>query len=223
VKTHLPALKIDLHVHTNYSNDAKTTLDEVVQYAQKQGLDGVAITDHDTVLGARKLTRQKQLMIIPGIEVSSRQGHVLGLNIDEPIPPKLDIAQTSEKIRQLGGIAVIAHPSTVIKTGLGIRIISPSDIDAVEVINSSSFPFSLSTYLARRLAQRLGLPQTAGSDAHYPKEIGSAFTRVEADSNPDDIIEAIRKEKTDPFGKPISTMLRIERGLDGLREALRGL
>jgi len=223
VKTHLPALKIDLHVHTNYSNDAKTTLDEVVQYAQKQGLDGVAITDHDTVLGARKLTRQKRLMIIPGIEVSSRQGHVLGLNIDEPIPPKLDIAQTSEKIRQLGGIAVIAHPSTVIKTGLGIRIISPSDIDAVEVINSSSFPFSLSTYLARRLAQRLGLPQTAGSDAHYPKEIGSAFTRVEADSNPDDIIEAIRKEKTDPFGKPISTMLRIERGLDGLREALRGL
>lgn len=223
MKTHLPALKIDLHVHTNYSNDAKTTLDEVVQYAQKQGLDGVAITDHDTVLGARKLTRQKQLMIIPGIEVSSRQGHVLGLNIDEPIPPKLDITQTSEKIRQLGGIAVIAHPSTVIKTGLGIRIISPSDIDAVEVINSSSFPFSLSTYLARRLAQRLGLPQTAGSDAHYPKEIGSAFTRVEADSNPDDIIEAIRKEKTDPFGKPISTMLRIERGLDGLREALRGL
>ena len=223
MKTHLPALKIDLHVHTNYSNDAKTTLDEVVQYAQKQGLDGVAITDHDTVLGARKLTRQKRLMIIPGIEVSSRQGHVLGLNIDEPIPPKLDIAQTSEKIRQLGGIAVIAHPSTVIKTGLGIRIISPSDIDAVEVINSSSFPFSLSTYLARRLAQRLGLPQTAGSDAHYPKEIGSAFTRVEADSNPDDIIEAIRKEKTDPFGKPISTILRIERGLDGLREALRGL
>jgi predicted metal-dependent phosphoesterase TrpH len=219
----LPALKIDLHVHTNYSNDAKTTINEVVQYAQKQGLDGVAITDHDTVLGARKLARQKQFMIIPGIEVSSRQGHVLGLNIDEPIPPKLDITETTEKIRQLGGVAVIAHPSVVIKTGLGIKITSSSDIDAVEVINSSAFPFSLSTYLARRLAKRLGLPQTAGSDAHYPKEIGSAYTCVEANSNPNDVIEAIRKGKTDPLGKPISTMLRIERGLEGLRETLRGL
>jgi predicted metal-dependent phosphoesterase TrpH len=218
----LPALKIDLHVHTIYSVDGKTTLDEVIQYAQKKGLDGVAITDHDTVQGARKLARQAQLIIISGIEVSSRQGHILGLNIDEPIPPGLDITETTEKIRHLGGIAVIAHPSTVIKTGLGTKITSSSDIDAVEVINSSSFPFALSTYLARRLAQRLDLPQTAGSDAHYPREIGSAFTCVEADSNPDDIIEAIRKEKINPFGKPISAMSRIERGLDGLREALRG-
>lgn len=216
-------MKIDLHVHTIYSADGKTTLNEVVQYAQKRGLDGVAITDHDTIQGARKLVQQERLVIIPGIEVSSRQGHVLGLNIDQPIPPRLDITETAEKIRQLGGIAVIAHPSTVIKTGLGIKITSSSDIDAVEVINSSSFPFALSTYLARRLAKRLGLPQTAGSDAHYPKEIGSAFTCVEANSNPDDIIEAIRKDKTKPFGKPISAMLRIERGLDGLREALRGL
>lgn len=223
MKNHLSTLKIDLHVHTIYSADGKTTLNEVVQYAQKRGLDGVAITDHDTVQGARKLVQQERLVIIPGIEVSSRQGHVLGLNIDQPIPPRLDITETAEKIRQLGGIAVIAHPSTVIKTGLGIKITSSSDIDAVEVINSSSFPFALSTYLARRLAKRLGLPQTAGSDAHYPKEIGSAFTCVEANSNPDDIIEAIRKDKTNPFGKPISAMLRIERGLDGLREALRGL
>lgn len=210
-------------MHTNYSADGKTTLNEVIQYAQKQGLDGVAITDHDTVQGARKLAQQEQIIIIPGIEVSSRQGHILGLNIDEPIPPKLEITETAEKIRQLGGIAVIAHPSTVIKTGFGVKVTSSSDIDAVEVINSSSFPFALSTYLARRLAQRLGLPQTAGSDAHHPKEIGRAFTSVEADANPEDIIEAIRKEKTQPFGKPISAKLRIERGLDGLREALRGL
>jgi hypothetical protein len=223
VKTNLPALKIDLHVHTNYSNDAKTTLKEVVQYAQKQGLDGVAITDHDTVQGARKLAQQRQLIVIPGIEVSSRQGHVLGLNIEEPIPPKLDITETAEKIRQLGGVAVIAHPSVVIKTGLGTKITSSSDIDAVEVINSSAFPFFLSTHLARGLAHRLNLPQTAGSDAHYPKEIGSAYTCVEANSNPCDVIEAIRNGKTSIFGKPIPIMLRIERGLDGLREALRGL
>jgi len=222
VKTYVPRLRIDLHLHTNYSRDAKTTPEEAVQYAKKRQLDGIAVTDHDAVQGARRLAKEKDLFVIPGIEISSRHGHVLGLNITEQIPPRLDIAETVERIRLLGGLAVIAHPAVVIKTGLGTRIDSALGIDAVEVINASAFPFSLSTYLSRRLALRLRLPETAGSDSHYPEEIGSAYTIIDADPNRDDIIEAIRKGRTEPVGKPISWMHRLERGSETVRRKLRG-
>jgi len=223
VKNYVPLLKIDLHLHTHYSRDSKTTLGEVIHYAKKRGLDGVAVTDHDTVQGARRLAQQKDLLIIPGMEVSSLHGHILGLNITEPVQPKKSITETVEKIRQLGGIAVIAHPAVAIKSGLGSRITSASSIDAVEVINASAFPFFLSTYLGRRLARRLALPQTAGSDSHFPEEIGSAYTFVDADSNQDDIMEALRNGKTIPVGKPISWMKRVARGSEGIQERLRRL
>ena len=215
-------LRIDLHLHTNYSRDANTTLEEAVYYARKKQLDGIAITDHDRVEGARRLAQEKDFLVIPGIEVSSRHGHILGLNITEPVPPKLSVAETVEKIQLLGGLAVIAHPSVVIKTGLGARIDSASGIDAVEVINASAIPFSLSTYLSRRLALRLQLPETAGSDSHYPDEIGSAYTIIDADPNRDDVIEAIRKGRTEPVGKPISWMNRLKRGTENVRRMIGG-
>lgn len=214
------ALRIDLHVHTHYSSDAKITLKQIIEYARRKGLDGVAVTDHDTVLGARKLVKQKNSLIIPGIEVSSLQGHILGLNITEPVPPRLDITETVEKIRRLGGIAAIAHPSVVIKTGLGTKITSASHIDAVEVINASAFPFFISTYLGRRLAHRLNLPQIAGTDAHYPEEIGSAYTLVYAESNRDDVTAAIKKGRTEPLGEPISWIHRLGRGSQELTRRL---
>jgi predicted metal-dependent phosphoesterase TrpH len=222
VKTCVPSLKIDLHLHTNYSRDANTTLEEAICYARKKQLDGIAVTDHDTVEGARKLAQERDFLVIPGIEVSSRHGHILGLNITEPIPPRLSVAETADRIQLLGGLAIIAHPSVVIKTGLGARIDSASGLEAVEVINASAIPFSLSTYLSRRLAHRLRLPETGGSDSHYPDEIGSAYTIVDADPNRDDVIEAIRKGKTEPVGKPISWMNRLERGTENVRRMLGG-
>jgi len=216
-------LKIDLHLHTHYSKDATTTLEEVINYAKKRGLDGVAVTDHDTTLGALRLIKEKHLLVIPGVEVSSLHGHVLALNVTDPITPELSLRETVEKIHQLGGIAVIAHPAAVLKTGLGHTIISSaSNLDAVEVMNTAAFPFLLTTYLSRRLAQRLELPQTGGSDAHHPDEIGNAYTVIDAESNRNDIVEAIRKGKTTPFGKPISWLLRLQRGAFNIQNKLGG-
>lgn len=221
MKHNLP-LKIDLHMHTHYSEDGTSTLKDVIRSAGKQGLDGVAITDHGTTLGAQRLAKQKRLLVIPGIEIETIRGHVLALNVKEPITSKLTLTETVEKIHDCGAIAVIAHPAALLKTGLGQIVEADSGIDAIEVINSASFPFFVSTYLARRLSRRLGLPETAGSDAHHPDEIGRAYTLIEANSNPDDVIEAIRKGKTIPFGKPISWILRIQRGASGVREKIRG-
>lgn len=213
-------LKIDLHVHTCYSYDATSSLREVIVCAKKSGLDGIAITDHDTLKGAKralKLARRMEFKVIPGIEVTTLQGHVLGLNITTSIPQDLSLVEAVEKIHEAEGIAIAAHPIVFIKSHIKQRIASAANFDGVEVINSSAFPFFLSTLLSRALAERLDLPQTAGSDAHHASEIGTAYTLVKADSDIEEIIEAIRKGAVVPFGRAISWETRVKRGAFSLK------
>ncbi len=199
-------LKIDLHVHTCYSSDAVTTLKEVIVYSKKRGLDGVAITDHDTLAGALKL-QNSDLTVIPGIEITTLRGHLLALNVTTPIPPKLDINQTIQRIHEAGGIAIAAHPTLFYKTAPSQQTAS---YDAIEVINSAAIPFQFFTYLNRKFATRLNLPQTAGSDSHYAPEIGAAYTVIEADPDVDEIVQAIKKGATIPVGKSIPWRIRLK-------------
>ncbi|MEM2110365.1 MAG: PHP domain-containing protein, partial [Candidatus Bathyarchaeia archaeon] len=138
------AVKIDFHVHTCYSADSVTTLKDVVAYSKKKGLNGVAITDHGTVEGVLKLLRKKDddLIIIPGIEVSTNRGHILGVNITTPIPQHTTVEESVERIHSAGGIAIVPHPLALFKSG--IRLNKEScfvGLDAIEVVNSSVVPF----------------------------------------------------------------------------------
>lgn len=216
-------LKIDLHVHTCYSEDASTTLKEVIYYAEKKGLNGVAITDHNTVKGALKLAEESHLIVIPGVEVETRQGHILALNITTPVPPNFGMTETVQRIHENGGTAIIAHPYAAFKASLKRKEILNSKMDGVEVFNATSFPFFIATYLGKRLAEKLNLPKTGGSDAHMGFEIGEAYTLVEADSNTDDIMEAIRKGAVVPQGKPISWAGRMKRGAFSFEKLTRRL
>jgi predicted metal-dependent phosphoesterase TrpH len=201
------SLKIDLHVHTCYSRDSSITLKQVVAYSKKRGLDGVAITDHNTVKGALKL-KTRDILIVPGIEVSTLNGHLLGINVTAPIPAKLDIEETIRLIHEAGGIAVAPHPTTFYKSPPSRRV---SSYDAVEVMNASSVPFPVFTYLSKRFADGLGLPQTGGSDSHYAPEIGAAYTMVEADSDVDEIVCAIKNGAVVPVGHGIPLRIRLGR------------
>jgi predicted metal-dependent phosphoesterase TrpH len=200
-------LKLDLHVHTCYSHDAITTLKQVVAFAKKRGLDGVAITDHNTVKGALKL-KTRDIIVVPGIEVSTLNGHLLGLNVTTPIPAKLGIEETIRLIHEAGGIAVAPHPTTFYKSPPSRRV---SSYDAVEVMNASSVPFPIFTYFSKRFAAGLGLPQTGGSDSHYAPEIGAAYTIVDADPDVDEIVGAIKKGATVPRGRGIPLRVRLGR------------
>jgi predicted metal-dependent phosphoesterase TrpH len=212
-------IKIDLHVHTRYSRDCSTNLEDVLFYSKRKGLSGVAITDHDSVEGALRLLEMENdgLTIIPGIEVSTVQGHILGLNVTTPIRPGLSARETVDRIHEVGGIAVAAHPSAMFKAGIGLSGRTASyGLDAVEVINSSLFPFSLMNYMSKRLAVRLGLPQTAGSDSHIPETIGLAYTvmeNTEPEVTVQKIIHAVKKGRIVPFGKPVPWRLRLRKFL----------
>ncbi|MGQ9530557.1 MAG: PHP domain-containing protein [Candidatus Bathycorpusculaceae bacterium] len=211
-------LKIDIHIHTNHSYDSIIKPEEVVFYAQKRGLDGVAITDHDKIECALKMIKETNFLIIPGIEISSLDGHVLALNIQESIQKGLSVNETIDKIHSLGGIAVACHPASFFKGSLGKRI--SAEFDAVEVINASAFPFKYSVKRCQKFVSRLGIAQVGGSDAHYGPEIGCAYTLVNAESEVEDIVKSISNGLCQPFGKAIPLTTRLKRELLVLKRKL---
>ncbi len=211
-------LKIDLHVHTRFSPDSVITFKDLLFYVKKSGLNGIAITDHDTMDGASKFDKKTSFPTIPGIEISSLGGHIIGLNVNDTVPPRLSVEETINRIHEASGLAVACHPVAFLKASLKGSI--TSHFDAIEVINSQSFPFKYSKWYSRRVASDLEIPQVAGSDAHYGPEIGHAYTIVEADPMIEDIIEAIRKGSCSPHGTATPLKVRLEREIMVLKRRL---
>ncbi len=200
-------MKIDTHVHTEYSPDSETSIEEAIESAKLSGLSGIAITDHNTVDGveeALELADGDDFLIIPGVEVSSKDGHILGLGIEEVVPSKLSAEETVARIREKGGIAISAHPFS-----LSSKPFSPlrSDFDAIESFNSKRY---IGTSIATRYARGNDLSQTGGSDAHFPEEIGLAGIEIECKPFVGEVIEKIREGKASVFGRflPLTAYLR---------------
>lgn len=211
-------LKIDLHVHTHYSYDSLITPEELVFYAKKRELNCVAITDHDRIDGALKIVKETNFPIITGIEISSKDGHVLGLNLQEPIPPGLSADETVDRIHHVGGIAIACHPTAFFKGSLDKNV--SSKFDALEVINSSAFPFGYLVKKSRKIASHLGIARVAGSDAHYGPEIGCAYTLVDAELEVKEMVKAISKGLCQPFGKAIPLTIRLKREILALKRKI---
>jgi hypothetical protein len=201
-------IKADLHVHTTYSRDSVITPKELVFYAKKRGLTAVAVTDHNQVEGALKIAKQTDFLIIPGTEVSSQNGHIVGLNVSEPITRGLSADETVERIHEVGGVAVACHPFALFKGSIGEHV--SAKFDAVEAINASAFPFNRATRKAHQLAERLKLPKVAGTDAHYGPVIGQAYTLIAAEANAEDIVKAIVNGRCEPAGTAMSLSMRLE-------------
>jgi len=186
---------------------------EAVESAKAAGLNGFAITDHDSVGGhseAAKLSNKK-FLVIPGIEISSRDGHILGLGISELIPRDLPAAKTVELIREQRGIAIAAHPF-----GLARKIgsVFKARFDAIEVFNAHAY--FISNGLARRFAERNQLPMTAGSDAHHPDDIGLAGVAVDCELKSETVLKTITLGKTSIFGRSLPPTLYIQRAFHKL-------
>jgi hypothetical protein len=167
-------MRFDLHVHSSHSNDSTNAVEELLDECVRKGLDGVAIMDHNSLDGYRKALslHREDIMIIPGMEISSAKGHILAYHVQDEVPRDLEVAETIDRIRAQGGIAVAAHPYRM-WSGLGEEVTMASDFDAIEVHNGRSTRSN--NEKAVELALRMCRPFTAGSDSHEAATVGSAY------------------------------------------------
>ena len=192
-------MNIDLHVHTFYS-DGVLSPTEVVKVAKKAGLSGIAICDHNTCKGHLALSRRsyKDFIVIPGIEVSTSKGHLIGLGVTQTFRSDKDPMQTAEEMTDAGGLVVLPHPGKV-PSGIPIKDLEDLEFTAVEVINGRSTASVNAGAL--EIAKRRNKAQVGGSDGHNAKQIGVAFTTFAGSSlGLDEILEDIRKKRTKAGG-----------------------
>lgn len=194
-------MKLDMHIHSCYSRDAKTAPKEIGALCRRNGLDGFAIADHNQIKGsleAYAAANENGLLVVRAVEVSAKEGHVLAYGVKEVIPKHLPVAETIELIHRAGGIAVAAHPKRF-PSGMGPDMARAGDFDAIEVMNGNNA--SRSNTMARRIAADRKLPVTGGSDSHEPSSIGRAFTMMDGVATEEQVIEAILKNRSSAGGR----------------------
>lgn len=206
----LPILKIDLHVHTKYS-DSTSSVEDILEAARQRGLDGVALTDHDKIGGWISVFKSSSdLLVIPGIEVTTKDGHLLLIGIKEAPPKRLDAVTVSDYARNRGGVVIVPHPKIPF---ISIRehVIELIRPDAIESINAQ-VPFEYLNRESGKLADRLGIPQSGGSDSHSSKTVGDAYTIVTADERSvEAVLEAIRIGRISPSGEIQSSLDKVRK------------
>ena len=196
-------MKYDLHIHSKYSSDGVLEPEEIINAAKKKGLDGIAVTDHNTIKGGLETKRYetKDFEVIIGSEIMTERGEITGLFLSQEITSK-DVQGVFSEIKGQGGIVVIPHPFD----GLRRSAFHPTEedvkfIDAVEGFNSRCV-FQKYNNKAVAFALQYNLPIAGGSDAHFANEVGIAGVIVMTS----DIKGAILNNALDIFGKRSSLL-----------------
>ena len=186
-------IQADLHIHTMYSSDSAIAPKALVEQLVTHDLVKVAaVTDHDTVKGCN-VTRQlasayPDILIIPGVEISTQEGDIVILGTEEMPPQPWTAQSVVDFARTNGAVSVVAHPYR--EYGMGDKA-QNYKVDAIEVLNGAS-P-RVANEAAHNLANLMHLPGVAGSDAHQISELYTVHTQVQASLDIDEILKAIRR------------------------------
>ncbi len=197
--------RFDLHVHSRSSPDSSASLDAVVAAVVESGLRGFALTDHNTVAGHRALAelqrRYPSYLFVPGVEVSTHEGHLLALGVGEAPPARRPVLETIEWVRAHGGEPILAHPLRRTH-GVGESVARSAPGAALEVRNGHNG--EIANARAELIAAQRGLGGTGGSDAHAAREVGRAVTETSVSvATVDDLLEEIRRGRTRGEGRSL--------------------
>jgi len=172
-------VRVDLHLHSRYSHDSRTTLDELIERSRESSLDCIALTDHNTVEGALELARIAPQLAIVGEEVKTREGEVIGLFITRRLPPYLRPEEVMDLVHEMGGLTYMPHPFDRNRSHFRAeRMVELADrIDIIEVYNP--WCERAANVAAARLAEDLGKVTATGSDAHSTHELGRTWMEMD--------------------------------------------
>ena len=190
-------LKADFHIHTKYSMDCNTPLEDIISRCLETEINCVNIADHDTIEGAMKLKSMAPFAVIISEEILTPQGEIMGMFLKERIPSGISVEEAVSRIKAQGGLVCLPHPFDTFR---GLKMeedevhILAEHVDVVELFNARSTLVRCYTR-AKAYAARHGIPGTAGSDAHSAYEIGSTYVEMPEFSGCDDFLEALKQGK----------------------------
>ncbi|MGH7763430.1 MAG: PHP domain-containing protein [Candidatus Dormibacteraceae bacterium] len=185
-------MRVDLHLHSHYSHDGRSSLEEIIARCKECDLDRIALTDHNTVDGALALARLAPELAIVGEEVKTLEGEVIGLFLTSKLPPFLPPEEVMDLIHGMGGLTYIPHPLDRNRSNFAAsRIVELADrIDIVETYNP--WCDSGANQAAARLAEELGKVGATGSDSHAARELGRSWMEMDSFASPQDFLEKLR-------------------------------
>jgi predicted metal-dependent phosphoesterase TrpH len=200
--------RADLHMHTNLG-DGWISPARLIEAARQRGLTLIAVTDHDHVEGARRveelLHRQGgPMQMITGVEVSTRQGHLIGLFVKDAPRPMRPVEESIDAIKQQGGLVIVPHPlgrlvPSLSRRRIGSLLAAGYAIDGIEAYNPS--PANAAQRAVVRAAnQEWGLAEIGASDAHFWQHVGAGYTHFPGETARD-LRRAITERKVEAGGQ----------------------
>lgn len=191
-------MRIDLHVHTRHSHDSAAPVSSVLQRCRDSGIGLVAVTDHNNIRGGLEARDLGHIPVVVGEEIKSSQGDVIGLFLDELVPPRLSAVETARRVKDQGGLVGIPHPFDRLRpTAMGPRALLEvlPWVDFIEGYNAHTL-FAADNRKGVDFANGNSLPIVAASDSHSALELGLTYTEVPGellDGTPEGLLRAIRE------------------------------
>jgi predicted metal-dependent phosphoesterase TrpH len=174
-------VRVDLHSHSMWSGDSTTTPDEIERAVVDAGIDVLCITDHNAIKGAVELAERLTCRVIVGEELRTHHGEIIGLFLTRHIPFGIDPVEAAREIRSQGGLVYVPHPFDPMRRNMSEdaldTLVAHGLVDAIEVFNAKTSLASLNARAADYAATH-DLAAGAGSDAHVPLALGSAYVEM---------------------------------------------
>lgn len=187
-------LRIDCHVHTCYSHDSQFSLDSLVETCRAKGMDGICVTDHNTIAGAAALAKHAPFPVVVGEEILTTAGEIIGYFLSREVPGGLSPQVTVAAVKDQGGLVAIPHPfdrlrRSALKTEALLEI--AADVDIIEIYNSRTI-LNADNQKARQFAEKYGKAVTVGSDCHSTREMGYSFVSMDQFNGPSEFMHQLQ-------------------------------
>jgi predicted metal-dependent phosphoesterase TrpH len=192
-------IKLELHIHTAASSDSLLTKRSLLLMCKIRKIDCIAITDHNILKSAisyRQLFKKHGIQIIPGEEILTTEGEIIGLFLKEQIEAGQSPEETVSEIIAQGGLVYVPHPydekrmKTVLSDN-GIERISKY-VNVMECHNGRNANPQYSEK-QNEICERWGFQKVIGSDAHTAFELGRNYAWIEPFESEKEFLDVVER------------------------------